>query len=258
MPKKNLLIIFSLVLFTFLNAKNSCSDEYYRTYEIIGKSENTLTLQDNDGNVIEVDEAPAGFRVGYKVRYDSIRKRLRKYRWQDYEVIAVTDNAITMRHKTGDILSVAGNYSGKFEVGDQVRYDSVGDKLELNDDTGQWKQYTVTAAGMDSITLRSNDGQEIVLHLDNNIYEVPRGLFIPNYKVGDQVRYNPSTNSLRKAVFRTYDWQDYVVKEVNEKQIILINDKNEERVLENRYGKGYKAGDKVKYDRINHLLKKAR
>ncbi len=259
MNKKTLIITLGLVVFTLCQVNNAFSDEYYRTYEIIGKSENSLTLKDNDGNVLEVNESPEGFRVGYNVRYDSIRKRLRKYRWQDYEVIAVTDNAITMRHKTGDILSVAGNYTREFEVGDQVRYDSVGEKLEPLKDTGQWKQYTVTAADREKITLRSNDGNdEVVLHLNNNIYEAPRGLFIPNYKVGDKVRYNVVTNNLKKAVFRTYDWQDYVVKEADKNQIILVNDKKEELILENMYGDDYKAGDKVKYDRLNHLLKKAR
>jgi len=258
MNKNTLIITVGLVVFMLCQANNVFSDEYYRTYEVIGKTENSLTLKDNDGNVLVVNEAPEGFRVGYNVRYDSVRKRLRKYRWQEYEVIAVTDNAITMRHKTGDILSVAGNYTREFKVGDQVRYDSVGEKLEPQKDTGQWKQYTVTEADRDKITLSSNDGNEVVLHLDNNIYEAPRGLFIPDYKVGDQVRYNAVTNKLRRAVIRTYDWQDYVVKEADKNQIILVSDKKEELILENRYGDNYKAGDKVKYDRLNHLLKKAR
>jgi hypothetical protein len=258
MYKKSILILCGLAVFTLCQAKIAVSEEYYRTFEIIGKSENSLTLQDSDGNVIEVNEDPAGFQVGYKVRYDSIRKRLRHYRWQDYEVIAVTDNAITMRHKTGAILSVAGNYTREFKVGDQVRYDSVGEKLVHDEGSGQWKQYTVVVADEDKITLRGNDGQEIILHLDNNIYQAPRGLFIANYKVGDDVRYNAATNKIKKGIIRTYDWQDYVVKEANGNQIVLTGQDNEDLVLKNTYGGNYKAGDKVKFDRLNNLLKKAR
>ena len=53
------------------------------------------------------------FRVGYKVRYNSIRKRLRKYRWQDYEVTVINSDSITLLHKTGDTISVTGDYALK-------------------------------------------------------------------------------------------------------------------------------------------------
>ena len=258
MNKKSVTVVLLLLIFTVFWAGDARCDEYYRTFEIIGKSENSLTLQDNDGNVIEVDEDPAGYKVGYKVRYDSVRNRLRDYRWQEYEVIAVSDNSITMRHRTGDILSVAGNYANEFEVGDEVRYDSVGDKLRHDEDAGQWQQYTVVNAGRNEITLESTTGEQITLGLDNNIYEVPRNLFIPKYKVGDHVRYNASTGQLRKGIIRTYDWRDYQVKEVTEERITLINAEKEELVLENTFNNDFRTGDRVKYDRLNNLLKKAR
>ena len=59
--------------------------------------------------------------------------------------------------------------------------------------------------------------------MDNNLYPERRGVYIGRYKVGDLVRYNPSTNKLKMGVLRTYDWQDYMIKEVTEDQLILIN-----------------------------------
>ena len=104
----SLVIIFSI--FTAFQHSEAKRKNYYRTFEIISISENGLTLKDNDGNVIEVDKDPRDYKVGYKVRYDSVRKRLRAYRWQDYKVVAISGDNITLKHKTGDTLSVEGNY----------------------------------------------------------------------------------------------------------------------------------------------------
>jgi hypothetical protein len=94
--------------------------------------------------------------------------------------------------------------------------------------------------------------------MNNNVYPERRGVYIGKYKVGDLVRYNASSNKLKKGVIRTYDWQEYEVKEVTADQLILIDKNNEELVLENTYGSQYNAGDPVKYDRLNNLLKKLR
>ena len=102
----------------------------YKTYEIVQITENGLTLTDSDGNVVEVIKDPTGYKVGYKVRYDKIRNRMRPYRWQDYQVTAVSDTTITLQHKTGDTIVLKGNYQGEYEVGDQVRYDSIGQNLK--------------------------------------------------------------------------------------------------------------------------------
>ncbi len=246
---------FVFTAFQYSEAKRK---NYYRTFEIIAITGNGLTLQDNDGNVIEIDKDPGDFKVGYNVRYDSVRKRLRAYRWQEYRVIAVSGNSITLQHKTGDILSVTGNYAGKYEIGDQVRYDSIGNKLQTHDESGQSKQYTVVAASSNNITLEAKDGQKVILHLDNNLYQERRGMYIGKYKVGDLVRYNATTNKLKKGVLRTYDWQDYEIKQVSEDQLILVNKDEEEMILENTYGSKFHTGDLVKYDRLNNLLKKVR
>ena len=215
-------------------------------------------MQDSDANVIQIDRDPGNFKVGYKVRYDSVRKRLRAYRWQDYEIIALEDDSITLQHKTGDILAIKNNYAGKYAIGALVRYDSVNNKLQPAADSGQWRQYTVIAASSTNLTLESNNGQQIIVNMNNNLYPERRGVYIGKYKVGDLVRYNASSNKLKKGVIRTYDWQEYEVKVVTDAKLILINKNKEELVLENTYDSQFKAGDPVKYDRLNDLLKKLR
>ena len=239
------------------NCEGREGEDFYRTFEIIDITENGMVLQDNDGNTIVVDKDPANYKIGYKVRYDSVRKRLRAYRWQDYKVITISGDSLTLQHKTGDTLSVQGNFKGKYNIGDQIRYDSVGNKLQPADDSGQWKQYEVVAANSKSITLKSTLGEELVLQMDNNLYLGTRGLYIGRYKAGDLVRYNAAINKLKKGVIRTYDWQEYKVKEVTKEHLILLNKNKEELVLENTYGTKFTAGASVKYDRLNNLLKKA-
>jgi len=251
-----MIVAVCLTLFTVCQAHDARGYDFYRVFEIIAITESGLTLQDIDGNVIKVDRDSGDYKVGYKVSYDTVRKRLRPYRWQDYEVAAVTGDSITLRHKTGEVLTLKGNYAGHYKVGDQVRYDSVGDKLQLDEDLGQWRQYTVVAATRDTITLENSIGQKVTLHLDNNLQTNPSGAYIGMYKEGDPVRYNAATNQLRRGVIRTYDWQYYKVKEVTKNQIILINDNREELILNNTYGMDISTGDKVRYDRINDLLKK--
>ena len=258
--KKAGIIILLIVIFLFsaFQQSGAKSKDFYRTFEIIAVGENSLTLQDGDGNVIEVDKDPGDYKVGYKVRYDSVRNRLRDYRWQDYEVTAVSGDSITLLHETGDTLSVKGNYAGKYNIGDLVRYDAVGSKLQLAEESGQWLQYTVVAESPDSITIEDNKGQQVILQMDNNLYLEPRGLYIGKYKAGDLVRYNASTNKLRKGVIRTYDWREYKVKEVTGDKLILTDKNNEELLLDNTYGFRFNAGDLVKYDRLNNMIKKVR
>ncbi len=151
-----------------------------------------------------------------------------------------------------------GNYRDKYDIGDQIRYDSVDNKVQPDGNSWQWKQYEVVAADSKNITLKSVLGEELVLDMNNNLYLGTRGLNIGKYKVGDLVRYNASTNRLKKGVIRTYDWQDYVVKKITKEQLILLNKNKEELILENTYDIRFNAGDPVKYDRLNNLLKKAR
>ena len=94
-----------------------------------------MTLQDSKGNTVEIDKNPKDYKVGYIVRYDKIRNRLRKNSWQKYKVTAVTRDAVTLQHKTGDTLSVDGYYIGKYNVGDQVRYNYDKNKLKAAEES---------------------------------------------------------------------------------------------------------------------------
>ena len=178
---KNPMIIFIMVSCLYLAGFQSGAvraGDYYRTYEITALGDNSLTLKDNDGNVIEVEKpAPDDYKVGYKVRYDSVRKRLKPYRWQDYTVTAVSDEAITLLHKSGETLTVPGQYSKEYKVDDSVRYDSVSNKLQPEDEVSQWQQYTVVSESRDQIVIRNNQGEEINLKINNNKYAgvVPTG-----------------------------------------------------------------------------------
>ena len=129
--------VFILILFQYANASKK---DYYSTYEIIEITENGLTLEDSSGNIVIADTNSQDYRVGYKVRYDKIRKRLRLNRWQDYEVSTVSGDEITLKHKTGDTISVKKNYTDKYNVGDLVRYDSVSEKIQREKEFGQLNQ----------------------------------------------------------------------------------------------------------------------
>ena len=122
-----IILIFILTGFQMSGASNQ---DYYRTYEIIEITENGLTLQDSSGNTIEIDKDPKDYKVGYFVRYDKIRNRLRRNQWQEYTVTVVSSNTVTLQHKSGETFSVDGYYRGKYNVGDQVRYNSARNELK--------------------------------------------------------------------------------------------------------------------------------
>ena len=103
------IFVISVFIFIGFQLSEATKDDYYRTYEIIGITENGLTLQDSKGNTVEIDKNPKDYKVGYIVRYDKIRNRLRKNSWQEYKVTAVTRHAVALKHKTGDTLSDQSN-----------------------------------------------------------------------------------------------------------------------------------------------------
>jgi hypothetical protein len=133
MNKLTILFIIAS-LFILCGFQNSFAKDYYKTYEVVEILENGLTLKNSAGELITVDKKTEGYKVGYDVRYDKIRNRLKEHRWQDYEVINVTKSAITLQHKTGDELSVQGNFYRKYNKGDQVRYDIIDKKIKLSKD----------------------------------------------------------------------------------------------------------------------------
>ena len=134
MQKRWTLVI--AMLFLFYGISSSFADTFWRTYEVVAISDNSLTLVDEDGNQGEVNNKDnIDITVGYKVRYDDVRKVLKKDRWQDYTVRKVSSSSITLVHKTGDTLTLkAGDlktHINKFKKGDHVSYDSVDKHLKL-------------------------------------------------------------------------------------------------------------------------------
>ena len=81
MKKAGIIILLIVVfLFSAFQQSEAKSKDFYRTFVILAVGEKSLTLQDGDGNVIEVDKDPGDYRVGYKVRYDRLNNLLKKVR----------------------------------------------------------------------------------------------------------------------------------------------------------------------------------
>ena len=52
---------------------------YYRTYEVVEVTDKTITIEDEYGNKIVLDDRnPKDYKVGEKVRYDKTTNRLHK------------------------------------------------------------------------------------------------------------------------------------------------------------------------------------
>lgn len=254
--KKLTILFFVAALSILLGYQNCFARDNYKTYEVIKVHGNGLTLKDSIGNVIDVDKNPEGYKVGYRVRYDSTRNRLKKYRWQDYEVIEVSRSSITLRHKTDDEISVNGNFSGKYAIGDMVRYDTVDGGIQPEKKRIQWEQLEVIEATYNKLTLKSVSGE--IVNLQANEFSGFQGVYFGRYKVGDLVQYDAENNKLKKGGKKTYQWKDYEVVAISDNSITLRNDKGEELVLQGKYKRRYREGDLVKYDALNDIIKKRR
>jgi hypothetical protein len=69
------------MLFQLCTISSSFADTFWRTYEVVAISDNSLTLVDSDGTQVEVNKDPKDYKVGYKVRYDDVRDVLKKDHW---------------------------------------------------------------------------------------------------------------------------------------------------------------------------------
>ena len=103
---KIFLVPMLAILFLLCTISTSFGDSFYRTYEVLAKSDNSLTLVDSEGYGVKVNKDPKDYKVGYKVRYDSVRDILKKNHWQDYTVRKISSSSITLKHKTGDSLTL--------------------------------------------------------------------------------------------------------------------------------------------------------
>ena len=52
------------------------------------------------------------------------------YQWKDYEVVATSDNSITLRNAQGEELVLQGKYARRYRVGDLVKYDALNDIIK--------------------------------------------------------------------------------------------------------------------------------
>lgn len=132
---KQILVPVLAILFLVCTISISYGDTYWRTYEVFAISDNSLTLVDSNGSQVELNKDPKDYKVGYKVRYDSVRDILKKDHWQDYTVRKVSSSSITLKHKTGDSLTLKSGevktHFNKFKKGDAVSYDAVNKHLKL-------------------------------------------------------------------------------------------------------------------------------
>ena len=136
---KKVVMAAIVMLFLLCTISSSFGDTFWRTYEVVAISGNSLTLVDSDGIQIEVNNKDnLNITVGYKVRYDNVREILKKDRWQDYTVVKVSASSITLRHANGDQLKFKSGdlktHLGKFKKGDKVSYDSVDQHIKLTKD----------------------------------------------------------------------------------------------------------------------------
>ena len=124
-------------MFLFCTISSSFGSTYWRTYEVAAISDNSLILVNSAGGQIEVFKDPQDYKVGYKVRYDNVRDILKKDHWQDYAVRKVSSSSITLKHKTGDSLTLKSGevktHFNKFKKGDAVSYDEVNKHIKLTE-----------------------------------------------------------------------------------------------------------------------------
>ena len=76
--KKITTSIISLTLI-ILVAGLAVADTYWRTYEVVEVTDNTIVLENADGGLIDIDKSRRPtLQVGDKVRYDNVRNVLGK------------------------------------------------------------------------------------------------------------------------------------------------------------------------------------
>ena len=136
---KKLVILAIALLVVFAGFPNSYAKTYYRTFEVAEITSEGIILKDFEGGRFLVEKDPStvsgGLNVGDSVRYDTVRKVLKKNPWQPAEITKMTDRTITLQLKNGKNVDVnmRSKYSNNFNKGDQVHYKaSTGQIKESN------------------------------------------------------------------------------------------------------------------------------
>ena len=133
---KKLVILAIALLVVFAGFPNSYAKTYYRTFEVAEITSEGIILKDFEGGRFLVEKDPStvsgGLNVGDSVRYDTVRKVLKKNPWQPAEITKITDRTITLQLRNGDTveMSMQSKYQGKFKQGDQIFYSASSKKIK--------------------------------------------------------------------------------------------------------------------------------
>ena len=133
---KKLVILAIALLVVFAGFQNSYAKTYYRTFEVAEITNEGIVLKDFEGGRFLVEKDPSkisgGLKVGDSVRYDTVRKVLKKNAWQPAEITKITDRTITLQLRNGDTveMSMQSKYQGKFKQGDQIFYSASSQKIK--------------------------------------------------------------------------------------------------------------------------------
>ena len=133
---KKLVILAIALLVVFAGFPNSYAKTYYRTFEVAEITSEGIVLKDFEGGKFLVEKDPSkisgGLKVGDSVRYDTVRKVLKKNAWQPAEITKITDRTITLQLRNGDTveMSMQSKYQGKFKQGDQIFYSASSQKIK--------------------------------------------------------------------------------------------------------------------------------
>lgn len=132
---KKLLILILPLLLLLGYSQGSSAARYYRTYEVVEIRSDGIVLRDTAGKTYLIDNSAEGLKTGDLVRYDSVRKRLKKYSWQIGRITGMTDSTVTLQLNNGESVELAMRlgYRDEFSPGDTVYYQHTSGQIRKGD-----------------------------------------------------------------------------------------------------------------------------
>ena len=79
---KKLILLFVPLFLVFACFQGSYAKSYYRTYAVAEIRDDGIVLKNADGDYFLIEKKPGAIKVGDIVRYDAVRKVLKKSPWQ--------------------------------------------------------------------------------------------------------------------------------------------------------------------------------
>ena len=129
--KKLLLFVIPLLLILAIFQTSNASTSFI-TYEVAQIRDDGLVVKGSNGELFLINKDPGDIQVGDLIRYDSVRKRLRKSPWQKAKVLKMTGSAVTLQianEKTVDI-NMRSRYRSEFKEGDEVHYNAAKGQIK--------------------------------------------------------------------------------------------------------------------------------